>query len=282
MNVLGKEKQISIIGGLAEGASIRSLERITGVHRDTIMRLGVRVGEACRKLLDEKMRGLNCTRIEIDELWAFIGKKKFHAQSLADRREGLGDAWTFLSLDPETKLIPTFLVGKRDHYHATVFLEDLARRLNHRIQLSSDAMGAYPDAVERAFGSSVDYGQIVKEFASPVPEEQRRYSPAQLVMAYKTAIVGNPNPDLVCTSYIERANLTMRTHCKRLARLTLAFSKKLANFKAAIALNIAHYNLVKTHGTLRCTPAMAAGVESSHWTVTDLIERSEQYSPHVV
>src|SRR5207249_920914 len=121
-------------------------------------------------------------------------------------------------------------------YHATVCLEDLACRLNHRIQLSSDAMGAYPDAVERAFGSSVDYGQIVKEFASPVPEEQRKYSPAQLVMAYKTTIVGAPNPDLVCTSYVERANLTMRTHCKRLARLTLAFSKKLANFKAAIAL----------------------------------------------
>lgn len=121
----------------------------------------------------------------------------------------------------------------------------------------------------------------VHEFASPVPEEQRRYSPAQLVMAYKTAIVGAPNPALVCTSYIERANLTMRTHCKRLARLTLAFSKKLANFKAAIALNVAYYNLVKTHSTLRCTPAMAAGVESSHWTVADLIEATGQNSPHV-
>jgi len=272
MNVLNKGKQINIISGLAECVSIRSLERMTGVHRDTIMRLGVRVGEACQKLLDQKMHGLNCSRIEVDELWTFIGKKKFHAKSLADRREGFGDAWTFVSIDPETKLIPTFLVGKRDRYHATVFLEDLARRLNHRIQLSSDALGAYPDAVERAFGSSVDYGQIVKEFASPVPEEQRRYSPAQLVMAYKTAIVGTPNPDLVCTSYIERANLTMRTHCKRLARLTLAFSNKLSNFKAAIALNVAYYNFVKTHGTIRCTPAMAAGVESSHWTVENLIE----------
>lgn len=275
MNVLSKEKQIGIIGGLAEGASIRSLERITGVHRDTIMRLGVRIGEGCQRLLDAKMRGLNCNRIEVDELWAFIGKKKFHARSVADRREGLGDAWTFLSIDPESKLIPTFLVGKRDRYHATVFLEDLARRLNHRIQLSSDAMGAYPDAVERAFGADVDYGQIVKEFASPVPEEQRRYSPARLVMAYKTAVVGSPNPALVCTSFVERANLTMRTHCKRLARLTLAFSKKLANFKAAIALNVAYYNFVKTHGTLRCTPAMAAGVESSHWTVENLVEFAE-------
>lgn len=272
MNVLSKEKQIGIISGLAEGSSIRSLERITGVHRDTIMRLGTRIGESCQRLMDEKMRGLNCKRIEVDELWAFIGKKKFHARSLADRREGLGDAWTFLSIDPESKLIPTFLVGKRDSYHATVFLEDLARRLNHRIQLSSDAMGAYPDAVERAFGSSVDYGQIVKEFASPVPEEQRRYSPARLVMAYKSTVVGAPHPAFVCTSYVERMNLTMRTHCKRLARLTLAFSKKLANFKAAIALNVAYYNFVKTHGTLRCTPAMAAGVESSHLTVENLVE----------
>ncbi len=272
MNVLSKPKQIAVISALAESASIRSVERITGIHRDTIMRLGVRVGEACQRLLDQKMRGLNCTRIEIDELWTFIGKKKFHARSLADRREGLGDAWTFLSLDPVSKLIPTFLVGKRDHYHAMVFLEDLARRLNHRIQLSSDAMAAYPDAVERAFGAEIDYGQIVKEFASPVPEEQRRYSPARLVMAYKSAIVGTPNPATVCTSYVERANLTMRTHCKRLARLTLAFSKKLANFKAAFALNVAYYNFVKTHGTLRCTPAMAAGIESTHWTVENLIE----------
>jgi hypothetical protein len=194
MNVLSKEKQIAVIGALAESASIRSVERITGIHRDTIMRLGVRVGEACQRLLDQKMRGLNCARIEIDELWTFIGKKRFHARSLADHREGLGDAWTFLSLDPVSKLIPTFLVGKRDHYHATVFLEDLARRLNHRIQLSSDAMAAYPDAVERAFGAEINYGQIVKEFASPVPEEQRRYSPARLVMAYKSAIVRHTEP----------------------------------------------------------------------------------------
>lgn len=271
-NVLNKEKQIMAVSALAEGSSIRSIERITGVHRDTIMRLGVRVGEACRNLLDQKMRGLNCSRIEVDELWGFIGKKKFHAKSLADRREGLGDAWTFLSLDPETKLIPTFLVGKRDMYHATAFMEDLAGRLNNRIQLSTDAMGAYVAAVERAFGASVDYAQIVKEYASPIAEDQRRYSPAELVSVYKTAVVGVPNPEHVCTSYIERANLTMRTHCKRLARLTLAFSKKLENFKAAIALNVAYYNFVKTHGSLRCSPAMAAGIETTHWTVENLIE----------
>lgn len=273
MNVLSKEKQTVVIGALAEGSSIRSVERLSGVHRDTIMRLGVRVGESCQRILNDKMRGLNCSRIEVDELWGFIGKKKFHA-SKTDRRQGLGDVWTFLGICPDTKIIPSFLVGQRDHYHATAFMEDLAGRLTNRIQLSSDAMNAYADAVERAFGAEIDYAQIVKEYSSPAVEDQRKYSPAQLSAVYKSVIVGAPIPEHVCTSYIERANLTMRTHCKRLARLTLAFSKKLENFKAAIALNIAYYNFVKTHGTLRCTPAMEAGLEKSAWSVSDLVNAS--------
>lgn len=271
MNVLDKQKQTTVIGALAEGASIRSIERITGIHRDTIMRLGVRVGKACEKILDQKMRGLNCQSIEVDELWGFIQKKQARTSAL-DRHAGFGDVWTFLSIDPETKLMPSFLVGKRDRYHAIQFMEDLARRLNNRIQLSSDALKAYPDAVEIAFGAEIDYAQIVKEYASPAREDQRKYSPATLVAVYKSVVNGVPNPARVCTSYIERANLTVRTHCKRLARLTLAFSKKVENFKAAIALHLAYYNLVKTHGTLRCTPAMAAGVETTHLTVENLIE----------
>ena len=186
MNVLGKDKQQVIIGALAEGNSIRSIERLSGIHRDTIMRLGVRVGESCQRMLNEKMRGLNCSRIEVDELWGFIGKKKFHA-SKTDRRQGLGDVWTFLSVCPDTKIIPSFLVGQRDHYHATAFMEDLAGRLNNRIQLSSDAMSAYADAVERAFGAEIDYAQIVKEYSSlplkisvsTAPQRSRLYSRAQ-------------------------------------------------------------------------------------------------------
>ncbi len=270
-NILSKEKQAIAIGALAEGNSIRSIERMTGIHRDTIMRLGIRVGEACAKIMDEKMRGLTCKRMEVDEIWGFIGKKQKNATK-ADRRAGLGDVWTFLSIDAETKLMPNYIIGNRDRYHTVAFLEDLAGRLKNRIQLSSDAMAAYPDAVDRAFGSEVDYGQIVKEYASPTNEEQRRYSPAEVIGVQKTAIQGAPNEDLICTSYIERANLTMRTHCKRLQRLTLSFSKKLENFKAAIALNLAYYNFVKFHSTVRCTPAMAAGVESSPWKVTDLID----------
>lgn len=205
------------------------------------------------------------------ELWGFIQKKQAHT-SQPDRRAGFGDLWTFLSIDPVTKLMPAFLVGKRDRYHAVRFMEDLAGRLNNRIQLSSDALHAYADAVELAFGAEIDYAQIVKEYSSPNREDRRKYSPAQLTAVFTTAIVGEPNPSKVCTSYIERANLTVRTHCKRLARLTLAFSKKLENFKAAIALHLAYYNLVKTHSTLRCTPAMAAGIEQSHLTVENLIE----------
>src|SRR2546430_3041276 len=165
-NVLSKEKQATVISALAEGNSIRSIERMTGIHRDTIMRLGVRVGETCHQILDQKMRGLNCSRIEVDELWGFIGKKKFHANR-ADRAQGLGDVWTFLSIDPETKLIPSFLVGQRDRYHTISLMEDLASRLNNRIQLSSDAIAAYPDAVEIAFRADIDYAQIAKEYSSP-------------------------------------------------------------------------------------------------------------------
>jgi IS1 family transposase len=270
MNVLSKEKQQVIIGALAEGNSIRSIERLSGVHRDTIMRLGVRVGATCKQILNEKMRGLNCSRVEVDEIWGFVGKKQVRTTK-ADRRAGLGDVWTFLSIDPETKLMPSFLVGRRDHYHATAFMEDLAGRLKNRIQLSSDALSAYADAVERAFGAEIDYGQIVKEYASPNREDQRKYSPAELVAVYKSAITGDPNPNKVCTSYIERANLTVRTHCKRLARLTLAFSKKLENFKAAIALHLAYYNFVKIHGTLRCTPAMEADVSDHVWSIDELL-----------
>jgi IS1 family transposase len=273
-NNLPKEKQAAAISMLCEGNSIRSIERMTGIHRDTVMRLGVRVGEGCAKLLDEKMRGLDCTRIEVDELWGFISKKQKNA-SAADRRAGMGDVWTFLAIDPQTKLMPAYLVGARDRYHTVSFMEDLAKRIKNRIQLSSDAMSAYPDAVEMAFGAEIDYGQIVKEYASPSEAEQRRYSPPEVVAVRKTTIVGMPNVDEICTSYIERANLTARTHCKRLARLTLAFSKKRENFKAAIALHLAYYNLVKTHSTIRCTPAQAAGVECSAWSVADLVNAAD-------
>lgn len=267
MNVLSKEKQVAIVSALAEGTSIRSVERITGVHRDTIMRLGFRVGQGCARVMDEKMVNLECKSVEVDELWGFVKKKKKNTTP-QERHAGLGDIWTYMSICADTKLIPSFLVGKRDRYHACAFMEDLAKRLKNRVQLSSDAMLAYPEAVERAFGVQIDYGQVVKEYASK--EETSKYNP--LVSVTRTVISGEPKR--ICTSYIERANLTLRNHCKRLHRLTQAFSKKPENFKAAIGLNLAYYNFVKIHTATRCTPAMAAGVENRIWKVEELIDAS--------
>ena len=260
-----------VIHSLVEGSSIRSIERMTGIHGDTIGRLGVRVGQACAKLMDEKMKNLACERIQLDEIWGFIGKKQKNLKE-GDEKKGLGDAWTFVAIDADTKIVPTFAVGKRDSYTANLFVEDLASRLKSRVQISSDALAAYVGAVERGFGSEVDYGQIVKAFSESDIQNQGRYSPPKVVGASKTIIVGQPNTKDISTSYIERQNLTMRMHCRRLTRLTNAFSKKLENFKASVALYFAYYNFVKIHGSLRCTPAMEAGVTNELWTVRKLIE----------
>src|SRR5258705_7014360 len=257
---------------LCEGSSIRSIERITGIHRDAVMRLGVRVGEACAKIMDVKLRGLACENIEVDEIWGFIGKKQ---RRIAATDHGYGDVWTFIALDVDSKLIPSFVVGKRDMYHARVFMNDLAGRLAKRVQLSSDSLSTYVDAVERGFGTEVDYGQISKSYSvvNLNKEAASRYSPAEVVKTEKTVLAGAPNVRLISTSHVEKQNHTLRMHCRRLTRLTNAFSKKLENFRAAVAMNFAYYNFCKFHGSLRTTPAQAAGVESSQWTVAELVER---------
>ncbi len=262
MNVLSKEKQSTVIGALAEGNSIRSIERMTGIHRDTIMRLGVRVGKGCQRIMDDKMRDLPCRLIQVDEVWGYVGMKQRTA--LRNRASGdVGDVWTWVALDSETKLVPTFAVGDRSGYMADTFIEDLASRLSHRVQISSDALRAYTDAVERAFGAEVDYGSIVKTFSHTDLAEQRRYSPPDVMHVKRSAVKGNPVVDLISTSHVEKQNHTLRMHCRRLTRLTNAFSKKLENFKAAVALHYAYYNFVKSNIAIRCTPAMAAGVTNT-------------------
>jgi IS1 family transposase len=273
-NKLATEKKVSVISMLCEGASIRAVERITGVNQNTIMSLGRRVGDACAKIQDEKMRGLNCKNVEIDEIWGFIGAKRKNA----NRVGAYGDAWTFIALDADTKLIPSFVVGKRDAYHAKMFMDDLASRLALRVQISSDALAAYPDAFDRSFGADADYGQIVKTYSvTPLGNAGApaavRYSPAEVVKVERSVISGSPDVSRITTSHIEKQNHTLRMHCRRLTRLTNAFSKKFENFQAAVALNFAYYNFVKTHRAIRMTPAMAAGVEKSHWTVAELVER---------
>ncbi|HTW44047.1 MAG TPA: IS1 family transposase [Acidobacteriaceae bacterium] len=268
-NVLNKDKKIAVIAALAEGSSIRSIERMTGVHRDTIMRLGVKVGQGCTSLMDSTMRDLPCTRLEMDEIWGFIGKKENHVRPDDDPQ--LGSVWTWCAIDSDTKLVPAFKVGDRSAKTAKEFVADVASRMKNRVQLSTDGLRHYVTAVEDAFGADVDYGQIVKIYGTDESPDHR-YSQPEVTSVEKTVISGNPNVQLISTSYVERLNATTRLHMRRLTRLTLAFSKKRENFEAAVGLNFAYYNFVKRHNTLRCTPAMAAGVTRDFWSVGDLVE----------
>jgi IS1 family transposase len=269
-NVLSTDKKIAVIGALAEGSSIRSIERITGVHRDTIMRLGVKVGQGCTAMMDTKMRNLSCKRLEMDEIWGFVGKKDRNVKN-GDSME-VGSVWTFCAIDADTKLVPAFMVGYRDPATAQAFVKDVAERMAYRVQISTDGLKAYVGAIDKAFGAEVDYAQIIKIYGND-QVDNRRYSPPSGVTSSKKLIyTGNPNEDLISTSYVERLNATTRLHMRRLTRLTLAFSKKRENFVAAVGLHFAYYNFVKRHNTLRCTPAMAAGVSSSTWSVADLVE----------
>ena len=269
-NVLNNDKQIAVISLLAEGSSIRSIERITGVHHDTIMRLGVKVGKGCAALMDAKMRDLDCNRLEMDEIWDFVGKKDRNVR-MGDSSQ-VGSVWTFCAIDADTKLVPAFKVGGRDTATANAFVRDVASRMRNRVQISTDGLRAYVEAVEKSFGADVDFAQIVKTYGREEVSDNRRYSAPDFVSSEKKVITGFPNQRLISTSYVERLNATTRLHMRRLTRLTLAFSKKRENFEAAVALHFAYYNFVKRHNTLRCTPAMAAGVEQGFWSVGDLVE----------
>jgi IS1 family transposase len=230
----------------------------------------MRVGAGCERLLDEKMRNLACERVQIDdEIWGYVGKKQRHVTA-DDDPERTGDTWTFVAVDADSKLIPVYRVGKRDLATATAFLNDLSGRLVNRVQLSSDALSAYVNASERAFGAGVDYGQIVKSYEAE-PIGPGRYSPPRVVSAERRPISGNPDEAHISTSYVERQNLTMRMNIRRLTRLTNAFSKKLENLQAAIALHFAYYNFARVHQTLRVTPAMEAGISDHIWSFEELV-----------
>lgn len=270
MNTLKIEKKEAAITALVEGVSIRSTERMTGIHRDTIMRLMIRTGENCAKIHEHYMQNLKCKRVEVDEAWSFVGKKQRHITE-GDNILEVGDQWVWTAIDADSKIIPSYKVGKRTAEIGDAFIADLAGRLDNRVQLSSDALSSYIESVEKAFGKDVDYGQIVKSYEAE-PMGAGRYSPPHVVSAERQKIMGNPNTRHISTSYIERANLTLRMQSRRFTRLTNAFSKKLDNLKAAVDLYVTHYNFVRVHGSLRMTPAMAAGVTDHIWSVRDLIE----------
>lgn len=269
MYTLTADQRRQIIAALVEGNSIRSVERMTGIHRDTIMRLMVRVGNGCAELMGREMRNLNCQRLELDELWAFVGMKEKRTKHLPQRGE-FGDAYTFVALDSDTKLVPCFHVGRRTARDTAIFINDLRERIVSKPQITTDAFQPYYGAIMHAFGNRCDYATLTKVFASTI-EPRGRYSPPVMLEAIIEPVIGDPDPDKICTSFVERQNLSVRMECKRFARLTLAFSKKLANLKASVALHYAHYNFVRVHRTLRCTPCMAAGVTSELWSVERLI-----------
>lgn len=270
-NVLSTPKRVQIVSALVEGCGIRATARMCDVSKDTVMKLWREIGEACISLMDEQLRGLPCKRLQVDEIWSFVYAKAKNVPAEKAGQFGVGDVWTFTAIDADTKLVPSFLVGSRDAGCATEFMQDLASRLVNRVQLTSDGHKMYLSAVEDAFGGAIDYAMLVKVYGAAPEGPEVRYSPAECIGAEKHAIAGCPDPRHISTSYVERANLTMRMSIRRFTRLTNAFSKKLENHTAALGLFFAHYNFCRIHQSLRVTPAMAAGVTSRLWSVADLV-----------
>ncbi|MFH1278810.1 MAG: hypothetical protein ABIK65_10580 [Candidatus Eisenbacteria bacterium] len=270
MNVLKSEKQLAVISALVEGNSVRSVSRMTGVHKATILKLLVRVGENCQEIHNDSMWNLSFEAIEADEIWTFVRKKQRQLTRSERRNPDIGDQYCFVALDPVSKLIPAYTIGKRNMETTLAFVHELRARTRGRLQISTDGFEPYVDAVERAFGAEADYAQIIKAYSSEWAG-RGRYAPPKISEVQVTPISGTPKRDRVCTSYVERQNLTMRMQMRRFTRLTNAFSKKIENLRAALALHFAHYNFCRIHKTLWVTPAMAAGVTDRLWSVEDLI-----------
>jgi IS1 family transposase len=269
MNILSRDQQTAIISALTEGVSIRATERLTSIHRDTIMRLGVRVGEGCAILHDAMMRGLHVGRIELDEAWSYVSKKQ--ARVRPGDPTDIGDQYVFLALAGAGKAIISYRVGKRTAENTRAFVADLRARVLGAPEISSDAFLPYPPAIELAFGIDCHYGTIEKHVAAEtVVEAARRYSPPAVVAVKRQVIRGNPQH--ISTSFVERQNLTLRMQQRRFTRLTNGFSKKLEDHIAAVALYVAHYNFCRVHETLRVTPAMQLGITDHVWTVHALVD----------
>ncbi len=267
-NVLKRDKQRAVIAMLCDGASIRSTERVTGVHRDTIMRLLVRVGEHCMALLDEHLQGLSCEELQVDEIWTYIGKKQGHVL-VTDPTE-FGDCYLYTAVDPISKLFAWHHVAKRTPESTYDFIDDLAGRVPGRVQVSTDGYAPYIQAVQQSFGGRAAYGQAIKIYATPATEA-RRYSPPSFVSIDRVIVRGTPRYKRISTSIAERGNLSIRTFVKRFTRLTICFSRKLDNLRAAVALFMAWFNFVRIHRSLGMTPGMAARVTDRLWTIDDLL-----------
>jgi IS1 family transposase len=273
MNRLSRAERAAIIRALVEGNSLRSVTRITDHSINTVSKLLVELGSACAAYQDEHLRDLTCSRIEADEIWTFCYAKARNVPEEHRGEEGYGDIWTWVALDPDTKLVPSWLVGERDAENCTAFLLDLASRLRYRVQLTTDGHRPYLQAVEEAFGSAIDYAMLIKTYGTD-PDEERKFSPPVVLSEEVRIVQGDPDPGQISTSYVERQNLTMRMGMRRFTRLTNAFSKKAANHAAAVALHFFYVNFARPHKSLANpyprTPAMAAGIADHVWSLEEM------------
>jgi IS1 family transposase len=274
MNRLSTEQRARIVGCLVEGNSIRATVRMTGAAKNTVTKLLVDLGQACSEYQDRELRGLTSRRIECDEIWSFCQAKAKNVPPQHRGEFGWGDVWTWVALDSDTKLVPSWLIGLRDTPDAIAFVDDLKGRLTNRVQLTTDGHVVYLVAVEQTFGADVDYAMLIKIYGKDHGAPETRYSPAICTGVEVRPIQGNPDPGLISTSYVERQNLTMRMGMRRFTRLTNAFSKKVENLAHAVSLHFMYYNFARPHKTLsnpyRTTPAMAAGVADHVWTLREI------------
>lgn len=271
MNRLDAAKRTNVISCLLEGCSIRATVRVTGISKKTVMRLLVELGEVCATYQDEVFRNLSSRRVQVDELWGFnYCKRKNVTPEIAAKVPGAGDILLWVALDADSKLVLSYRLGDRGAATAYDFMQDVAGRLRHRIQLTSDGHRVYLDAVESAFGMDIDYAMLQKIYGED-PQNEKRYSPAKILSTQLEVIKGDPDPKHISTSYVERQNWTVRTNMRRYTRLSNGFSRKIENHAAAVALNYFAYNFIRIHRTLRVSPAMAAGVTDRLWDVSDLV-----------
>lgn len=276
MNKLDPAKRAQVLQMMAEGISLRAITRLTGISRTTLIKLLEDAGQAFSEYQDKALMNLNCRRVQVDEAWAFCYAKQKNVATAKRAPQGAGDIWTWIGIDAQSKLAISWYIGGRDGGAALDFISDLGKRLAHRIQLTSDGHKAYLEAVEETFGADIDYAQLVKIYGA-APEGQRRYSPAECTGAIKYRVEGNPDPKHVSTSYSERLNLNVRMGNRRMTRLTNAFSKKAENHAHMMAVYFMHYNFVRIHQTTKITPAMAAGVTSKLWEMSDMVSVLEAW-----
>ena len=274
MNKLDTAQRVQILNMLCEGMSMRAITRMTGVSINTVAKLLIDAGLTCARLHDERVRGVRAKRVQCDEIWSFCYSKQKNVKTAKAAPARAGDVWTWTALDADSKMILSYLIGDRDSEYAMAFMDDLRGRLANRVQLTTDGHKPYLAAVEDSFGADIDYATLTK-INGEDPQPEKRYSPAKCLGCKSEVVTGQPDPKHISTSYVERQNLTMRMSMRRFTRLTNAFSKKIENHAAAVALYFMYYNFGRVHQTLRVTPAMEAGVSDHVWSIEEIVRLLE-------